>query len=156
MKYAILLIMPIIYLVLLGCFNNNSSKFYRIKLLENSHLYKERSDYIEIYEAFVITKVPKDFQKLKILVDSFNIENPISIPIQTNYGILRMFYRETSFTPKNYQETNPKDDCLDFHIEDLVLITHWNKMENKRYLEYVFYKNSLIVKTEHKEKYTNK
>ena len=57
-------------------------------------------------EYFVISNIPNDKQTIKKIIEKFNSETLSIYDLKQYYGRLRIFYKETPDTPRNYKENN--------------------------------------------------
>jgi hypothetical protein len=81
-------------------------------------------------EYFVIANPPRDRSELRSIIEQYN-ENTLSEDEIDEYSaIVRVFFRETNFTPRDYAESNKgyfEHDRIDDHARDAIAQVRWTK-----------------------------
>jgi hypothetical protein len=138
MKMVNILISSMMFLV--GCDENRAEVFPLddLSYVEEMETYSQ-DKYTIKNELFVIANIPSDQQDIKAIIEKYNSETLSDQELKKYFGWLRMFYRETPDTPRDYKENNRgyfEHDRLEFHGKDLVLIVKWTEFGKN--VEYLF------------------
>ncbi len=110
--------------IFLGIFvvacTSTSTEFHKLQIHDSDMVHGESEPHVIMRESYVVSNIPTEMDSLVhqslVLAKSKSWSSPT-----TTFWFYFDFYRETSFTPRNFVETSDRAEKIRFHGSDYLL-----------------------------------